>query len=49
MTTTIAPTSSTHTKYDEKAWKVEFQEDFDPDERNSYAYSFVKFVRELKT
>jgi dihydrofolate reductase len=36
-------------EYDEKAWKVELQEDFDPDERNSYAYSFVKFVRELKT
>lgn len=33
--------------YDEEAWKVEIQEDFDPDERNSYPYSFVKFVREF--
>jgi dihydrofolate reductase len=33
--------------YDQKVWKIESQENFDPSEHNSYSYSFVKFVREI--
>ena len=33
--------------YDQKAWELENQEDFDPDEHNAYSYSFVKYVREV--
>ena len=32
---------------DEKTWRIENQEDFDPDHSNPYPYSFIKFVREF--
>ena len=32
---------------DATQWKIEKQEDFDADHGNPYAYSFIKFVREI--
>jgi dihydrofolate reductase len=32
---------------DSAQWKIADQEDFDADEKNSFAYSFVKYVREI--
>ena len=34
-------------KLDEKAWRTENREDFDPDHSNPYPYSFIQFVREF--
>ena len=34
-------------EFDEGEWKVENQEDFEPDQSNPYAYSFIKFVRDI--
>jgi len=34
-------------EFDCNDWKVEDQEDFDADQNNPFAYSFVKFVREF--
>jgi dihydrofolate reductase len=34
-------------EFDSADWKIESQEDFDPDEVNPFAYSFVKYVREF--
>jgi dihydrofolate reductase len=33
--------------FDSNDWKIESQQDFDADQNNSFAFSFVKFVREL--
>lgn len=33
--------------YDEQIWKLESKAEFEPDERNQYAYSFVKYIREI--
>ncbi len=33
-------------EFDHSDWKIENQEDFDADQDNALAYSFVKFVRE---
>jgi dihydrofolate reductase len=34
-------------EFDVRHWKISEQQDFDPDQSNSFAYSFVKYVREL--
>jgi len=34
-------------EFDESRWRVEMQQDCEADERNPYAYSFVKYVREI--
>ena len=34
-------------EFDVKHWKISEQQDFDPDQSNTFAYSFVKYVREL--
>ena len=34
-------------EFDYNDWKVESQEDFEADLKNPFAYSFVKFVREI--
>lgn len=34
-------------EFDDRLWSIESRDDFDPDERNFYSYSFVKFVREF--
>ena len=34
-------------EFDVKHWKISEQQDFDPDQSNAFAYSFVKYVREL--
>jgi len=34
---------------DESQWRIETREDFTADERNPYAYSFIKYVREILT
>ena len=33
--------------YDETEWRVEIREDYDADHSTPYAYSFIKFVREI--
>jgi len=34
-------------EFDATHWKISEQQDFSPDQSNSFAYSFVKYVREL--
>jgi len=34
-------------EFDDRRWRISEQQDFDPDQSNSFAYSFVKYVREL--
>jgi len=34
--------------FDETRWRVESRQDFEADSRNPYAYSFIKFVREIR-
>jgi dihydrofolate reductase len=34
-------------EFDESEWRLETRTDFEPDSRNVYAYSFIKFVREF--
>lgn len=34
-------------EFDSAQWKIENQQDFDADQGNPFAYSFVKYVREL--
>jgi dihydrofolate reductase len=34
-------------EFDENEWRLESRTDFEPDCRNVYAYSFIKFVREI--
>jgi dihydrofolate reductase len=34
-------------EFDIRHWRISEQQDFDPDQSNSFAYSFVKYVREL--
>jgi dihydrofolate reductase len=34
-------------EFDDRHWRISEQQDFDPDQSNSFAYSFVKYVREL--
>ena len=34
-------------EFDSAQWKIENQQDFDADQGNPYAYSFVKYVREF--
>ena len=34
-------------EFDESEWQLETRADFEADSRNAYAYSFIKFVREI--
>ena len=34
-------------EFDERRWRVESREDYEADSRNPYAYSLIKFVREM--
>lgn len=34
-------------EFDYSAWRIENRSDFDADQSNPYAYSFIKFVREI--
>ena len=33
--------------FDEDAWKIEYRQDFEADHSSPWAYSFIKFVREI--